>query len=246
MKQRMRGPVFQVVVLLLLANIMPLIACCNAESGILEVNESTDSHMNIYTVFLSDADVFIEIPALRQYGGYTCGATCVQMIMNWLYPYEGDMNLMQYEEQLGTTPESGTSPDAITGFLEENGVEFTASEQLSLIDLRNKLDEGHPVMVALQAWSSAEDGSYNVDDPSDSETYLAEGHWVICVGYCESADRPYFIFNDPACVGNNIIYADEFDRRWIDMDGAGTIYDHFGIEINQGTEYDGNGLFYMN
>ena len=31
-----------------------------------------------------DADVFIDMPNLRQYGGYTCGTTCVQMVMNWL------------------------------------------------------------------------------------------------------------------------------------------------------------------
>ena len=29
-----------------------------------------------------DADVFIDMPNLRQYGGYTCGTTCVQMVMN--------------------------------------------------------------------------------------------------------------------------------------------------------------------
>ena len=33
-----------------------------------------------------DADVFIDMPNLRQYGGYTCGTTCVQMVMNWLDP----------------------------------------------------------------------------------------------------------------------------------------------------------------
>ena len=99
--------------------------------------------------------------------------------------------------------------------------------------------------MPLQAWSSAEDGSYNLDAPSDSESYLVEGHWVICVGYCQNAETPYFIFNDPACVGHTILYADELNRRWIDMDGAGAIYDHFGIEITQSTTYNKNGLFYM-
>lgn len=42
-----------------------------------------------------------------------------------------------------------------------------------------------------------------------------------------------------------MVYADELDSRWIDMDGEGTVYDHFGIEILQNTEYDGSGLFYM-
>ena len=167
------------------------------------------------------------------------------MLMNWLSPYDADLNLTQYEELLGTTPETGTSPSAVLSFLEESDVEFAASQALTLSGLQEMLAAGHPVMMPLQAWSSAEDGSYNLDDPSQSETYLAEGHWVLCVGYGENADGLYFLFNDPACVGHTMVYADELDSRWIDMDGEGTVYDHFGIEILQNTEYDGSGLFYI-
>ena len=140
---------------------------------------------SFYVASLTDADVFIDLPALRQYGDYTCGATCVQMLMNWLDPYAADLNLTQYENLLGTTPENGTPPSAIMAYLEENGVAFTASQHLSLDDLLQKLAAGHPVLMPLQAWSSAEDGSYNLDAPSDSESYLVEGHWVICVGRSE-------------------------------------------------------------
>ena len=203
------------------------------------------SSSDLYAGFLTEADRWIDIPALRQYGDYTCGATCVQMLMNWLSPYDADLNLTQYEELLGTTPETGTSPSAVLSFLEESDVEFAASQALTLSGLQEMLAAGHPVMMPLQAWSSAEDGSYNLDDPSQSETYLAEGHWVLCVGYGENAGRLYFLFNDPACVGHTMVYADELDSRWIDMDGEGTVYDHFGIEILQNTEYDGSGLFYM-
>lgn len=203
------------------------------------------SSSDLYAGFLAEADRWIDIPALRQYGDYTCGATCVQMLMNWLSPYDADLNLTQYEELLGTTPETGTSPSAVLSFLEENDVEFAASQALTLSGLQEMLAAGHPVMMPLQAWSSAEDGSYNLDDPSQSETYLAEGHWVVCVGYGENSGRLYFLFNDPACVGHTMVYADELDSRWIDRDGEGTVYDHFGIEILQNTEYDGGGLFYM-
>ena len=165
--------------------------------------------------------------------------------MNWLDPYAADLNLTRYEELLGTTPETGTPPDSIVGYLAENGVVFAASEHWSLEDLRAALEAGHPVMMALQAWSSADDGSYNVDDPADAETYLAEGHWVICVGYCDDPAKPYFIFNDPACVGHTLLYADELDERWIDMDGDGVIYDRFGIEITQSVKFDADGLFHM-
>ena len=235
MKRKTGKIIFSLTFLLLGVFLMLFSVPCYAESGV----------TNPYAASLSDADVWIELPTLRQYGNYTCGAACVQMLMNWLYPYDADLNLTQYEELLGTTPESGTSPSAVIRYLEENAVEFAASQSLSLSGLRQMLDAGHPVMLPLQAWSSAEDGSYNLDDPSQSETYLAEGHWVICVGYCQRGGRPCFLFNDPACVGRTIIDADEFDRRWIDMDGAGTIYDHFGVEILQATEYDGDGLFYM-
>ena len=68
---------------------------------------------SFYVASLTDADVFIDLPALRQYGDYTCGVTCVQMLMNWLDPYAADLNLTQYENLLGTTPESGT-PRAVS------------------------------------------------------------------------------------------------------------------------------------
>lgn len=217
MKKAVKNPFLRLDLFLLLIGLF-----LTAGNGLAEGKSSSSP----YAAFLSDADVLIDVPALRQYGDYTCGATCVQMLMNWLYPYEADLNLTAYEELLGTTPENGTSPDAILRYFEESGVEFAALHSLTLDDLRQKLDAGHPVLLPLQAWSSAEDGSYQLDDPSDSETYLAEGHWVICVGH-------------------DLIDADEFDRRWIDRDGAGTVYDHFGIEILQSTDYDPNGLFYM-
>lgn len=69
-----------------------------------------------YDDTVARADVLLEIPALRQYGGYTCGTTCVQMLMNWLFPYEGDLNLTAYEEAPGTTEEAGTPPENITRF----------------------------------------------------------------------------------------------------------------------------------
>ena len=48
-----------------------------------------------------------------------------------------------------------------------------------------------------------------------------------------------FYFNDPACVGYGLMREADFNRRWIDMDAAGTIYDHYGIEIDEsGSAYD--------
>lgn len=198
-----------------------------------------------YDGSVADADAFISIPALRQYGGYTCGTTCVQMLMNWLFPYEGDLNLAAYEEALGTTEDAGTPPESIVRFLAESGVAACEKENSTVDELAAALDAGRPTLMCIQAWSSAEDGSYNTADPSDPETYLAEGHWVICVGYQRTENGRRFFFNDPACVGHCLLDEAELDARWIDMDGAGRVYDHYGIEISGASAYDPAGAFHL-
>lgn len=200
---------------------------------------------SLYDGTVAEADVLIEIPALRQYGGYTCGTTCVQMLMNWIFPYQGDLNLAAYEEALGTTEEAGTPPESIVRFLKESGVAAAEKEHRTIEELAAALDAGRPTLMCIQAWSSADDGSYNTDDPSDAETYLAEGHWVICAGYQRLESGYRFFFNDPACVGHCLLDEAELDARWIDMDGEGRIYDHYGIEITGAAGYDPDGAFHL-
>lgn len=198
-----------------------------------------------YTGSSSDAQVLINIPALRQYGNYTCGTTCVQMLMNWLFPYEGDLNLATYEEELGTTKDAGTPPENIVRFLVESGVSISPRENKTIDELVAALNAGRPTLMCIQAWSSAEDGSYNTNNPSDSETYLAEGHWVICVGYKQTENGLRFFFNDPACVGHCLLDEAELNARWIDMDDAGRVYDHYGIEISGTGVYNPDGAFHL-
>ena len=214
------------MLILLIVCLMPIAA--RAEAG-------------LYADSIRNADVLIEIPALRQYGGYTCGTTCVQMLMNWLLPYEADINLAAYEEELGTTEEAGTSPAQILEYFETSGVNAMASDGWSADDLRAALDRGNPVLMCIQAWSAS--GDYNTSDPSKPETYLAEGHWVICVGYRKTAGECAFYFNDPACVGHCVMREEDLNVRWIDMDANGAVYDHYGIQIAGETEYKSDGVF---
>ena len=192
-----------------------------------------------------NADVFIDMPNLRQYGGYTCGTTCVQMVMNWLDPYQADWNLAAYEEELGTNEEAGTPPGSIVSFFEENSVTVTAKENRTTPELASALYQGHPVLLCIQSWAAAEDG-YNTQNSDDADTYLAEGHWVICVGYQKQEPGYVFYFNDPACVGYCMMSEQDLNNRWIDMDTEGNVYDHYGIEITaDGTSYNPDGVFYL-
>lgn len=199
----------------------------------------------LYAGDVQEADVFIDIPNLRQYGTYTCGATCVQMLMNWINPYDSDLNLTVYEEALGTGEETGTPPENIIGYFEENEISITAKEKRTINNLTAALDKGHPVLMCIQAWAASDDG-YNTGNPDDEDTYLTEGHWVICVGY-KKLDIGYtFYFNDPACVGYCLMSEEELDDRWIDMDTGGNIYNHYGIEINEtGRDYNSKGVYHL-
>lgn len=198
-----------------------------------------------YSEYMDAADVWIRMPNLRQYGFSTCGTTCVQMIANWMFPGEGDINLVYLEEELGTTSEGGTTPDSILAWFRENGISAQLRTGMSVPELADAVAGGNPVLIALQAWSTADDGSYNTDDPSDAETYLIEGHYVICVGYQKTENGWRFYFNDPACVGYCYMEDDELDTRWIDVDANGTVYDHAGIVIDGSSRYDPLGAFHL-
>lgn len=198
-----------------------------------------------YAAYVTDADVFIDLPNLRQYGGYTCGTTCVQMVMNWLYPFEGDINLASLAEALGSTDEAGTTPESILSFFAAQNVNAAAHYDMTLSDLAAALDAGSPVMLAIQAWSTAVDGGYNLSDPTDKATYLIEGHYVLCVGYRRTDAGRIFYFNDPACVGYCYLAEAELDARWVDMDAQGKVYPHFGIVLSGKTAYDSTAAYHL-
>lgn len=198
-----------------------------------------------YVDSTQNANVLIRMPDLRQYSTFTCGTTCVQMVMNWARPQQGDINLADLQDALGTTDEGGTTPDNIVAYLKGQGVDATLRQGMTSDDLAATVSEGHPVVMGIQAWSTAEDGSYNTDDPSDKDTYLVEGHYVICVGYRQTHAGYDFYFNDPANVGICMMASAELDSRWIDMDAHGTVYDHTGIVINADTNYDPDGVYHL-
>lgn len=197
-----------------------------------------------YAGTLSDAEVLIRLPNLRQYGDYTCGTTCVQMILNWLYPQTGDINLRDIEAALGTTEADGTPPERIVAYLEERGVTFTAAQDRTTDEIVAALDKGHPMMLCLQAWNQPGE-PYNTTDPADADTYLNAGHWLICVGYAETGDGYCFYFNDPACVGYCLLAESELEPRWIDRVSGGDPCPHYGIEIEGDTPYNHEGVYHL-
>ena len=219
------------------------------------IGNNNGENNGIYYGRISDADEFIEIPNLRQYGDYTCGTTCVQMIINWLHPYDGDINLKTYEEELGTSEQTGTSPAMVRNYFEANKVDAEEKSDISFEELREAIDSGYPMMMAVQAWD------YNTweMDPADVQAYyekyvsgqiesdntIEDGHWIICVGYGKAVDEYIYYFNDPACVGYCAMTESDLDTRWVDMDWEGNLYERYGFIVKGESSYDDDGVYYM-
>lgn len=213
--------------------------------GVLIGRNSVERKETSSSESLKNMDARIQVPDLRQYGTYTCGTTCVQMIMNWAYPGKGDINLADLEKELGSTDEGGTTPQNILDFFEKNDVNAEMQEGMSTDELTQALDEGKPVILAIQAWSTAEDGSYNTKNVDEKDTYLIEGHYVICTGYQKTEDGYQFCFNDPANVGLCYMSSEELNERWIDMDASGRVYDHTGIVIEMDSDYSPDTMYHL-
>ena len=196
-----------------------------------------------YAGSISDAQYFISLPNLRQFGDYSCGATCVQMIMNWLVPFFADYNLSDYLEYLGTTPETGTSPDSILAFFDRQSVAYESRDGWSLDGLAESLRAGRPMIMAIQAWAVGPENCGGTGEKSPDE--LDDGHWVICVGYRKVENKYTFYFNDPACVGHCLLEGEELEDRWIDKDADCKEHRHYGIAVEPSKAYDPCGVFQL-
>ena len=189
----------------------------------------------------------MRLPIFRQATNYTSGAACVMSVMRYA-KYEFDIREDNLSRALGTTEENGTSWHSIVDYLnavrldDQDTQYFTAhKEEHMLIDtLIKELDQGHPVICAIQAWKWDEDEEYSMDlDYSDE---LECGHWAVAIGY----NKDNIFFMDPSTSGNyTYIPKDKLVARWHDYacDSNNQRYDLIQtgiiVELNGNEEPDG-------
>ncbi len=152
----------------------------------------------------------IEVPLARQATNYTCGVAALQAVLHY-YGHSIRQDLLAGALKSG--PVHGTNYAEMLEYSRAAGFEAEARTEMSLDDLERVIDQGIPVIVALQAW--AED---QVEYASDWD----DGHYAVAVGY----DAGNLYFMDPSTLGNyTYIAKDEFIARWHDC------YDDNGIEV---------------
>ncbi|MDD4200555.1 MAG: C39 family peptidase [Eubacteriales bacterium] len=186
----------------------------------------------------------LRLPLVRQSTNYTCGIACVQSILRY-GGYDFDIREDELAEILKSNYEDGTGYHNIVEYL--NSVRYSAEEKcdhniapdgvqvfkaearenISLEQLMAFIDEGKPVICAIQAWG-------NQGEKGDYSDIWEEGHYVIAIGY----DKNNIFFMDPSTMGSYAyIPKEEFMLRWHDED-MGSRINQFGIIVTLSADYD--------
>lgn len=148
------------------------------------------------------AAVRIRAPLVRQPDGYTCGVAALQSVLHY---FGITVRFDALAAALGADPEQGVNFRRMVAYARTCGLNVTYFTEMTPEHLYNAIDDGAPVIVALQAWGSGLKSAY-LDAWDD-------GHYAVVVGY----DQSNIYFMDPSTLGNyTYIPTEEFLTRWHD------------------------------
>lgn len=145
----------------------------------------------------------LDVPVTRQTYDYDCGAKALQTLLAY---YGVDVREDVLMKELGTSKVDGSSVDEIRAYAKSQGFHVRAHQNMSVEELKSYIDEGHPVLVLLQAWAEKK------LTPEAWKTNYDDGHYVIVIGY--GKDR--VIFEDPSSFSRTWLTVKEFRDRWHD------------------------------
>jgi len=213
-----RGLLRYITICILLFGILASAGCLRGGDQVIASNSTgpgSGSPQNILT----------GVPDVRQSQPYSCGAASLQAVLNYRGIDAREGVLMQ---ELGTTPEAGTPPDAIVRVARDYGLPAELRLNLTLADLEQSIAEKNPVIIACQAWTDMDPEELNWD------TDWEDGHYMVVIGL----DGENVYFEDPAMLGTRgMIPREEFLSRWHDHPGMlpfgenSTALHHAGIVI---------------
>lgn len=159
----------------------------------------------------------LHLPKIVQTHSYDCGAAALRAVAHYwgVGPdREGD-----FIKACETSKKLGTDPTDIIKAAKKMGLKAGAKEHMSLEELMRFIDEGKPVICAVQAWGEEEDYEE-----------LTSGHYVVACGY----DEKFVFFEDPSVKGDKErghMAHEDFMRRWVDVDRKKNVLTAFGIVV---------------
>lgn len=166
-----------------------------------DVWDASIDHAGVERTALPGA-IRVRAPLVRQPDGYSCGVAALQSVLHY---YGVAVRFDKLAAALGADPEQGTNYQRIATYARTCGIDVTVHTEMTLEMLYAWVDDGVPVIVALQAWGDGLTSAY-VDAWND-------GHYAVVVGY----DQNSVYFMDPSTLGNyTYIPTQQFLARWHD------------------------------
>lgn len=111
-------------------------------------------------------------------------------------------------KELGSDPKNGTDHQKMVDFANAKGLKATWKTGTTFSELIERVEKGHPVIVAAQAW-------LDPTKPKKWPEIWDAGHYMTLIG----ADTRNFYFVDPSLPGRRgLIPCEEFVQRWHDLD----------------------------
>lgn len=154
----------------------------------------------------------------RQTFDFDCGAKALQTVMAY---YGIDIREDELIKELGTGRD-GTRVDKMISVSGAKGFRVEARQYWSLGEVKRYINEGHPVIVLVQAWA---DRHMTL---KDWRSDYADGHYAIVIGYAKGV----LLFEDPASFRRTWLREYEFLARWHDLDSRrNRKYEQFGMVL---------------
>lgn len=142
---------------------------------------------------------------------YSCGPTALKSVLRYFGHEVAEVDLI---EELGTTPEAGTPPEAIAAAAARRGLSAEVKVGMTIEDLERAVypvapgEYPVPVIIDIQAWREDRDVEW--------AKRWEDGHYVVVIGL----DDRFVYFEDPSLEGSQgKIPRGELLRRWHDYEG---------------------------
>lgn len=160
----------------------------------------------------------IDLHGGRQTFDFDCGAQALQVLLAY---YGVEIRGDKLMTALGTGPH-GTPLSRMIAFSTSHGFQVVAGTGWTLGKVKRLVDEGHPVIVLLQAWA---DRFMTIEDWRNN---FEDRHYAIIIGYAQGV----LLFEDPASFRRTWLREREFLARWHDRDPAtGEVLERFGMVL---------------
>ncbi len=167
---------------------------------------------------LDDLNI-LDFPVQNRQGTlYTCGADCVQKVMEY---YGEDYREMDLARILKSDPQQGTYVKNIVAFFHQHGLKAVVKQNMTIPKLIYKINRNIPVIIMLQAWGNRESFERNYRNDWD------QGHFVVVIGYTSDS----ILIADPALYSTGYIPKQELKGRWHDTDEGDTKTYQLGISV---------------